>query len=189
MKNLLPFVLLIGFIAIQRVVELFIAKRNEIWMKRQGAVEFGNKHYKYMVFMHLLFFITLCSEKILLNRGLSPIWPIFLAIFILAQFIRGWAISSLGKFWNTKILVLKHALVIRKGPYRFLKHPNYFVVATELLVVPLLFNAFYTALLFSIFNFMILSIRIHEEEKALRMFTEYDEVFQDCHRFIPRIVK
>ncbi|MFF2450010.1 isoprenylcysteine carboxyl methyltransferase family protein [Neobacillus sp. NPDC058068] len=189
MNNLVPFVILIVFISFQRVVELFIARNNEKWMKRQGAIEFGNKHYKYMVFMHLLFFVALSTEKILLNRGLSPVWPIFLTVFILAQFLRGWAISSLGKYWNTKILVLKHAQVVRKGPYRFLKHPNYFVVTTELLIVPLLFNAFYTALLFTILNFMILSIRIPEEEKALRMLTEYDEVFHDCHRFIPKIVK
>ncbi|ETI70051.1 isoprenylcysteine carboxyl methyltransferase family protein [Neobacillus vireti] len=189
MNNLLPFVILILFIAIQRVVELFIAKSNEKWLKRQGAIEFGNKHYKYLVFMHLLFFVALSTEKVLLNRGLSAVWPIFLAVFMLAQFMRGWAISSLGKYWNTKILVLKHAQVVRKGPYRLLKHPNYFVVTTELLVVPLLFNAFYTALLFTIFNFMILSIRIPEEEKALSMYTEYDEVFRGCHRFIPRIVK
>ncbi len=170
-------------------MELFIAKGNEKWMKQRGAIEFGQKHYKYIVLMHVLFLIVLTIEKVWFDRGLSVIWPVFLVVFGFAQFLRIWAITSLGKYWNTRILVLENAQVIRKGPYRFLKHPNYFVVALELLVVPSLFNAFYTAALFTFLNVMMLRIRIPEEEKALRSLTEYEGAFQDCNRFIPKIVK
>ncbi|MBO0958220.1 hypothetical protein J1P26_00625 [Neobacillus sp. MM2021_6] len=189
MNDFIPFVLLVCFVILQRVVELFIAKGNEKWMKQKGAVEFGERHYKYMVTMHILFFLVFITEKLLLERQLALVWPIFLCLFCFAQFIRIWALASLGRYWNTKILVIAGAEVVRKGPYRFLKHPNYFVVAIELLVVPLLFTSYYTAILFTLLNVIMLIVRIPEEEKALSTLTEYDGVFMDCHRFIPRIVK
>jgi methyltransferase len=189
MNDVLPFLGLVGFIVLQRLVELRIAKGNEKWMKQQGALEFGLVHYRYMVLMHVLFFVSLVSEKVLLNRGLSPVWPLLLFIFILVQLMRIWVLSSLGKYWNTKIIVLAGANVIRKGPYRFIKHPNYLVVAIELVVVPLLFNAYFTASLFTILNVIMLMIRIPMEEKALRELTEYAGTFQSINRFLPKVVK
>jgi methyltransferase len=189
MNDILPFLGLFGFIVLQRVVELGIAKGNEKWMKQQGAVEFGIKHYRYMVMMHLLFFVSLFTEKVYLNRGLSQVWPLLLFGFILVQLMRIWVISSLGKYWNTKIIVYSGAQVIKKGPYRFIKHPNYFVVAIELVVVPFLFNAYFTAILFTILNGIMLMIRIPVEEKALRELTEYSGAFQGCNRFLPKVVK
>jgi methyltransferase len=189
MKSMLPFLIIYFGLTGQRLIELAIARKNEKWMKQQGASEFGAKHYKYMVTIHLLFFIFLIAEKIILNRGVSSFWPFFLAVFLLAQCLRIWTISSLGKYWNTKIIVLADAKVIRKGPYRFIKHPNYCVVTIELLVVPLLFSCFMTAILFSCLNVLILSIRIPAEEKALKECTEYVGTFENCNRFIPKIVK
>lgn len=189
MNDLFSFFILLGFIVFQRIVELRIANKNEKWMKQQGAIEFGQKHYRYMVTMHSLFFISLIIEKIFMNLGRSPFWPFLLLVFLFAQVNRIWVITSLGRFWNTKIIVLKNANVIRKGPYRFIKHPNYMVVAIELAVVPLLFNAYFTASLFTILNLLMLMIRIPEEEKALIEFTEYAGTFQDCNRFLPKVVK
>jgi methyltransferase len=189
MIDFLPFLIVISIIVFQRIIELFIAKRNENWMKIQGAVEFGARHYKYLVVMHGSFFLSLTAEKVLLERGLSPLWPFIFCLFGLTQLIRVWVISSLGKFWNTKILVLANEKIVKKGPYRFVKHPNYFVVAMELVVVPLLFNAFYTALLFTILNALMMMVRIPEEEKALSTLTEYERTFQDANRFLPRFVK
>jgi methyltransferase len=189
MHNSLLFILLLSFIVLQRIIELYIAKGNEKWMIQQGAVEFGQRHYKYMVLLHVLFIIFLSAETLIINRGISPAWPVFLSLFCLAQAVRIWVITSLGKFWNTKILVLPDTNVIRKGPYRYLKHPNYLVVALELISVPLLFNSFFTALLFTVLNILMLKIRIPLEEKALNTLTEYDETFQNCRRFIPKIVK
>lgn len=189
MKDIISFLILVGFISLQRIVELRIAKSNEKWMKKRGAIEFGEKHYRYMVTMHALFFIFLSCEKIFMNLGLSPLWGILIIVFLIAQLLRIWAIASLGRFWNTKIIVLRNANVIRKGPYRFIRHPNYFVVAVELAVVPLLFNAYFTASLFTILNIIVLRIRIPEEEQALRELTEYEGTFQDCNRFLPKVVK
>lgn len=189
MKDFLPFGIFISFIIFQRLTELLIAKNNEKWMIKKGAIEFGRGHYRVMVGMHILFIICLCFEKLLFNRGLSPFWPAIFGIFIMAQMLRIWIITSLGRFWNTKIIVLPHFSVVRKGPYRFLRHPNYVVVSLELIVVPLLFNAYATAVFFTAINGIMLAIRIPEEEKALISLTEYEGIFQGCHRFIPKFVK
>ena len=183
------FIVLIAFIALQRIIELYIARGNEKWMKQQGAIEFGQGHYKYMVLLHFCFFIFLSAETLLLKRGISPIWPVFLSLFCAAQAIRIWVIASLGKYWNTKIIILAQTRVVKKGPYQFIKHPNYLVVALELLVVPLLFNSYYTAILFTFLNILMLKVRIPMEEHALKTLTEYEEGFQDCHRFIPKFIK
>jgi methyltransferase len=189
MNDFLPFLGLIGFTVLQRIVELGIAKSNEKWMKQEGAIEFGVVHYRYLVLMHMLFFVSLVSEKVFFNRQLSQVWPLLLFGFILVQLIRIWVLATLGKYWNTKIIVLAGANVITKGPYRFIKHPNYFVVAIELVIIPLLFNAYLTASLFTILNVIMLMIRIPVEEKALKELTEYAGTFQACNRFLPKIVK
>lgn len=188
MKDIIPFFFLMGIIVFQRIVELFIAKKNEIWMKDQGAVEFGREHYRVMVGMHILFFISLLSEKIFLNRGLTIIWPLLLSIFLVTQFLRIWVIVSLGKYWNTKIIVLPGTDVVIRGPYRYIKHPNYLIVGIELVVIPLLFNDYATAVLFTLLNMVILSIRIPAEEKALKRLTEYEGAFENCNRFIPKML-
>jgi methyltransferase len=189
MNDFLLFSLLVTIIVFQRMIELYIAKGNEKWMKQQGAIEFGEKHYKYMVLLHVLFFIFLSAETLMGKRGISSFWPVYLSIFCLAQLVRIWVITSLGKFWNTKILVLANTKVVKKGPYRFLRHPNYLVVAIELFAVPLLFNSYYTSILFTILNIIMLNVRIPTEENALKTLTEYEEAFRDCHPFIPKIVK
>ncbi|WP_312472929.1 isoprenylcysteine carboxylmethyltransferase family protein [Neobacillus sp.] len=189
MIDILPFIFIFAFIILQRVIELFVAKSNENWMKQQGAIEFGTQHYQYMVLMHLLFFVSFFIEKTLFNRGLSPLWPWLLFIFISTQLMRIWVITSLGRYWNIKIIVRPNADIIKKGPYRFIKHPNYFVVSIEIIVIPMLFTAYFTAFLFTVLNVIMLSIRIPEEEKALRNLTEYEGEFQDCNRFFPKFVK
>src|SRR5574342_493666 len=106
MDGFLVFEIIIGFIVLQRMVELRIAKRNEQWMKNQGAIEFGKKHYRFMVLMHVLFFFCLIAEKVFGNRELSYFWPILLSVFLVTQIMRIWVIISLGRYWNTKIIVL-----------------------------------------------------------------------------------
>lgn len=171
------FGIVLSIVILQRLVELFIAKRNEKWMKDQGAFEAGASHYPLMVGMHILFFIVFIIEVSFFDRQLSPIWQILLAIFLLAQLLRVWCLASLGKFWNTKIIVLPDADVVRRGPYKWIRHPNYAIVATEILVLPLLFGAFLTAVLFSILNIWMMSVRIPAEEKALKKATNYTEEF------------
>ncbi|WML45043.1 isoprenylcysteine carboxylmethyltransferase family protein [Neobacillus sp. PS3-40] len=188
MEDLSFFLILFFIIIFQRLVELIIARKNEKWMKQQGAIEFGKKHYLYMVLIHSLFFCSFFTEKVMFNRGLSLLWPLLWILFFVTQGIRVWIILSLGKYWNTKIIVLPNAKVIRRGPYRFIKHPNYAVVTLELFIIPLLFNAYFTALLFTILNIVILSIRIPEEERALKGLTEYEGSFKSCNRFFPKLL-
>lgn len=171
------FLIIISIVIIQRLIELFVAKRNEKWMLSQGAFEAGAAHYPVMVAMHITFFASLLIEVTVFDRPLSPIWLLFLIVFILAQAFRVWCLYSLGKFWNTKIIILPGANVIQKGPYRFIRHPNYVVVAIELLVLPLLFSAYFTAVIFTLLNIGMLSIRIPVEEKALNEVTDYEQKF------------
>jgi methyltransferase len=172
------FAIFIILIAIQRMFELYIAKQNEKQLKAAGAVEYGESHYSWMVLMHLSFFIVLIIEVVVLERDVSGLWPIWLTLFLIAQSGRIWVIRSLGKHWNTKIIVVPDADVVIKGPYKYFKHPNYIIVATEIIVISLLFNAYYTAVIFSLLNVWMMKVRIPLEEKALKEHTEYSTVFK-----------
>jgi methyltransferase len=183
------FTFFISFIMLQRIVELVIAKRNEKWMVSQGGIEVGQSHYRLMVTIHVLFFLVFMLEVSMLKKEASPIWPLLFPLFIGTQIGRIWVIKSLGKYWNTKIIILPKGKVVKKGPYRFLKHPNYMIVTLEFLIIPLMFQAFATAVLFTILNVFILTIRIPAEEKALLDLTEYGEAFSKQKRFIPTISK
>ncbi|WP_346244060.1 isoprenylcysteine carboxyl methyltransferase family protein [Shouchella clausii] len=175
--------MMIALIIIQRLVEVRVARRNERWLKAQGGVEAGTAHYPWMVTLHCGFFISLLIEVTLSNIAFSCWSAIPLAIVVIAQIIRIWALSSLGKYWNTKIIVLPEAPVIEKGPYRFLRHPNYMVVVAEIAFVPLLFQAYWTAIVFSLLNAAMLTIRIPTEEAALQGETDYGERFKEKKRF------
>ncbi|WP_338470903.1 isoprenylcysteine carboxylmethyltransferase family protein [Niallia sp. XMNu-256] len=163
------FYLFFTLIVLQRIGELIIAKRNEEWMKARGAQEFGQEHYPFIVFIHTLFFIVFFLEVMIGNNEINPLWPIILSIFFITQCVRVWALTSLGRYWNTKIIVKPGVELVSKGPYRFLKHPNYLVVTIEFIVIPLLFQAYFTAFFFSVLNVIILRIRIAAEERALNL--------------------
>ncbi len=179
------FFIFIFCLLVQRLVEIVVARKNEKWMKAQGAVEYDSPFYKYIVMLHTLFFVSLIAEVVLLQKGMSAIAIPLFTIFFLTQLLRIWAIYSLGRFWNTKVIVLKDVYVKAKGPYRWIRHPNYLVVGIEMLVVPLLFQAYGTAFLFSVLNMYLLSIRISREEKALRNDTAYDDYYKTISRFFP----
>jgi methyltransferase len=106
-------------------------------------------------------------EGALRGPDFPAFWPVPLALFLLVQPLRYWAIFSLGETWNTRILVIPGAKLVRRGPYRFLRHPNYVVVVVEVLAFPLIFGAWITALVFSILNAILLYVRIKEENRAL----------------------
>ena len=171
------FSIVISIVVLQRLIELFVAKRNEKWMLSQGAFEVGATHYPIMVMMHVAFFVSFLLEVVVLGRTLSPFWILLLGIFLLTQAARIWCLLSLGKFWNTKIIILPGAAVVRRGPYKWLRHPNYLIVSIELLTLPLLFDAYFTAILYSLLNVWMLSVRIPAEEKALKEATNYRETF------------
>lgn len=179
------FTLFITLVILQRLVELRIANKNEKWMKANGGFEVGQQHYKYIVLVHVMFFISLIVEVSVFGKSVSSLWLLFILFFTLAQALRIWSLLSLGQFWNTKIIIVPNVNIISKGPYKYIRHPNYLVVVIELLVIPLIFNAFWTAILFSLLNMLVLSIRIPAEEQALIKETNYKAVFQQRSRFAP----
>lgn len=161
------FWIFIAILIIQRLSELFLARRNEKYVRSHGAREYDAKGYKVIVLMHIAFFISLIAEYVLLGRTLSSYWPALLILFLLTQILRYWAISTLGYYWNTKILVTPGSRAIISGPYKYIKHPNYLAVVVEIAVIPVLFSCYITAVLFTIINLIVLKRRIKIEEKAL----------------------
>lgn len=136
-------------------------------MKDRGGIEKGAKHYKWFILLHTLFFFSVFLEAMHYNVSDLPFNYVLFTIFILTQLIRIWCIRTLGRFWNTKIIISTAFSLVKEGPYKYLKHPNYIIVGIELFVVPLLFGAYITALVFPLLHILILTIRIPYEEKAL----------------------
>lgn len=161
------FWILITILIVQRLIELLIARRNERIVRANGAIEYDVKGYKVIVLMHVAFFISLVSEYTFFTNTLNQYWLPLLIVFVLAQVLRYWAISTLGYFWNTKILITPDSSPILSGPYKYLRHPNYLAVVTEIAVIPLIFSCYYTSIVFSILNLLVLRRRIRIEEQAL----------------------
>lgn len=163
------FILLFSLLVSQRLGELVLAKKNAKWIRSRGGFEVGRDHYKYIVMIHLGFLLSLLGE-VIWGGAVSPAWNgIPLLLFCLTQIARYWCIYTLGSFWNTRIFVLPEHPLVKKGPYRWVKHPNYAIVMIELSAFPLIFGAYYTAIFWSIVNYAFLAlVRIPVEERALR---------------------
>ena len=172
------FLLFVSIVIAQRIIEVIIAKRNEKRMLAAGAFEAGASHYPFMLALHVSFFLSLIIEVLLLDRTLSPLFLWFFILFLLVQGLRVWCLASLGQFWNTKIIILPGANVVKKGPYQFIRHPNYLIVCIEILLLPLMFQAYFTAICFTLLNFAMLAVRIPTEEKALIEATNYSKEFK-----------
>ena len=165
MTDTIAFIGFISFVILLRLTELIIARSNEKWMRRNGAVEYGQAHYPFIVLLHSLFFVSLIIEYNV--KESTAFFPLLAVIYLILAALKFWVISSLGKFWNTKILRIPSAILINKGPYRFVKHPNYIIVVSELLVIPLTFQLYYTAAIFTLLNAIMLFVRIREENRVL----------------------
>ena len=155
----------------ERVVELVISKRNAAIAFSKGGVEYGFRHFPVMVVLHTGFLVACLAEVFLLDRPFIPLlgWPM-LAITLLAQAGRYWCIVSLGEQWNTRVIVVPGAgRVAARGPYRWLRHPNYVIVAIEGIALPLVHTAWITAIVFTILNaILLLRFRIPIENGALK---------------------
>lgn len=160
--------LLILAVVVERVVELVVAQRNARWSFAQGGKEFGQRHYVVMVILHSLFLLGCLVEPWALHRPFIPwlAWPM-VGVLVLSQGLRWWCIASLGKRWNTRVIVLPHKRLVRQGPYRFMHHPNYVAVVAEGFALPLVHTAWLTALSFSVANAILLSVRLRVENAAL----------------------
>ncbi|AXK82838.1 hypothetical protein DW352_21320 [Pseudolabrys taiwanensis] len=153
---------LVGFLVVQRGLELAIAARNTARLRGRGAVEFGAGHYPVMVALHATWLVTLAWAGY--DRPVDVCW---LGAFLMLQAARVWVIASLGRRWTTRILVLPGAPPVSRGPYRWLRHPNYLVVALEIAVVPLALGLPWVALAFTLANAVMLAWRIRLENQVL----------------------
>jgi len=162
------YLLLIAAVACERVAELVITRRNLAWSRARGGVEFGAGHYPAMVVLHTGLLVGCVAEVIWLDRPFLPVlgWPM-LVIVLAAQGLRWWCIATLGRQWNTRLVVVPGAPRVTGGPYRYLSHPNYVAVIAEGVALPLVHTAWVTALVFTVLNAVLLRTRVHTENRAL----------------------
>ncbi|GMQ76636.1 MAG: isoprenylcysteine carboxylmethyltransferase family protein [Gammaproteobacteria bacterium] len=155
--------LLVGLVALQRLAELFVARRNTRRLLAAGGVEVGAGHYPLIVLTHVAW---LAAMLVLVPPQAPANWPL-LGLFVLLQVARAWVLVSLGRLWTTRIITAPGAPLVRHGPYRYLRHPNYVIVAAEIAVLPLVFGAWEIATTFSVLNGILLAHRVRIENRAL----------------------
>jgi len=161
-------VILLTIVIAQRLSELVLAKRNHLWAMRHGGREYGADHYWLFIVLHTLWLLSMIFECLVQQPDVATWWPLFLGLILVAQILRYWTIVTLGRCWNTRIVIFKDMTRVGVGPYRYLRHPNYVAVVIEIAAIPALLGAWYTALLFSIANAaLLLLIRIPEEQRVM----------------------
>lgn len=150
-------------VAVQRLAELLVAQRNTRRLLQEGGREVGARHYPLFVLLHASWLLAM----LLFIPAQARLHLPLLALFVLLQLLRVWIVLSLGRYWTTRIITVPGAPLVRRGPYRFLRHPNYVVVIGEIALLPLAFGAWQIALVFSILNLALLWHRIRVETAAL----------------------
>ncbi len=177
------YLVFLGLLALERGVELGLSLRNARRALRRGAVEAGRGHYPPMVAVHALF-LAACAAEALARPEPPGAWALAaLAGALAAQGLRWWAVASLGDRWNTRVLVVPGEPPVTRGPYRFLRHPNYLAVVVEVACVPLAWGSWRTALLFSAANAALLALRIPAEGRALG--EAWERAFAGRPRLLP----
>ncbi|MDE0105638.1 MAG: hypothetical protein OXN89_24940 [Bryobacterales bacterium] len=153
----------VGFLVLQRLAELAVARRNHRLLRARGAVEVGRRHYPALVSLHIGWLVALVATVDPQTRVSLPL----LGVFALLECGRVWVITTLGPRWTTRVMVVPGEPRIRTGPYRFVRHPNYLIVCGEIAVVPLMFGAWALAAVASVLNLIVLRTRIAVEDQAL----------------------
>ena len=151
----------LGFLILQRLSELVLARLNTTRLLARGATEHGAAHYPLIVALHAAWIAAL----VIFGLG-NPVSPAWLAAFVVLQALRIWILASLRDRWTTRIIVLDEPLVAR-GPFRFVRHPNYMVVAAEIVVASMVLGLPWVAAIFTVLNAAVLAIRIRAEDAAL----------------------
>ncbi|MEW5854820.1 MAG: isoprenylcysteine carboxylmethyltransferase family protein [Myxococcota bacterium] len=178
------FVAVLGVEGLQRIVELIVSKKRQGERAGDGVKPVREAAWYFMVATHALLFIAPPLEVLVFNRPFS--WSVggpALLMLGLAKVLRWWALSTLGKSWNARVVAPSR--VVAEGPYRFIRHPNYLVVITELAVIPLIHTAFLSAILLSVMNGLVLMARIKTEEETLFSIPGYREAMGNKPRFVP----
>ena len=168
MSTLTAFVVLVVLVALERVVELVVSKRNASWSLARGGVESGQRHYPAMVVLHSGFLVAMLIEAFVRRPVVPPVlaWSM-LAVVVAAQALRWWCILTLGRRWNTRVIIVPGMAAVRSGPYRLLSHPNYVAVVAEGVALPLVHASWVTALVFTLANAALLTVRLRAESAAL----------------------
>ncbi|MEU7258575.1 isoprenylcysteine carboxylmethyltransferase family protein [Streptomyces rimosus] len=162
--------LLLPAVACERLLELRLSRRHARWAMARGGVEYGRRHFPFMAAAHVGLFLGIPLEVILLHRSFVPVlgWPV-LCVQVLVHGGRWWCVRSLGPRWNTRVIVVPGMPLVDRGPYRWMRHPNYLIVAVEGLSLPLVYGAWVTALSFTAANAAVLSVRLRVENSALSL--------------------
>lgn len=162
------FTLLIVAVGLERLAELMVSKRNAVWSFARGGVESGQRHYLVMVVLHTGLLVGALVEVWLRRPAFLPAlgWTM-LALVLASQALRWWCITTLGPQWNTRVIVVPGLPRVTGGPYRFLSHPNYVAVVIEGFALPLVHSAWITAVVFTLCNAVLLSVRVRVENRAL----------------------
>jgi methyltransferase len=169
MSSALLYTVLVVAVGVQRLGEMAVSRRNAAWAFARGGVETGRGHLPVMVVLHTGFLVGCVAEVWLADRPFLPAlgWPM-LALVVAGQAVRVWCVRALGPRWNTRVIVVPGMALVASGPYRFLAHPNYAVVVVEGFALPLVHTAWLTALVFTIANAGLLTVRLRTERRALR---------------------
>lgn len=159
------FVLAVG---VERLVEMVVSKRHAAWALERGGVETGRGHYPFMVVLHTALLVGCIAEVWLADRPFLPVlgWT-SVALVVVCQAVRWWCITTLGPRWNTRVIVVPGLPLVTAGPYRYLSHPNYVVVVIEGAALPLVHSAWLTAVVFTVANAALLTVRLRAERRAL----------------------
>lgn len=168
MTSLVAFTVLVALVGLERLAELVVSKRNAAWSMERGGVESGRGHYPFMVVLHSGLLVGALAEAWLRRPDVPSLlaWSM-LALVVASQALRWWCISTLGRRWNTRVIVVPGLAPVAGGPYALVKHPNYVAVVVEGLALPLVHAGWITALVFTVLNAGLLAVRIRTEDAAL----------------------
>ncbi len=174
------FTLLVAAVGLERVAELVVSKRNAAWSMRHGGRETGRRHYAVMVVLHTGLLVGALAEVWLRRPDVVPAlaWSM-LALVVASQALRWWCIGTLGRRWNTRVIVVPGLPPVTGGPYRWFSHPNYVAVVVEGFALPLVHTAWVTALVFTLCNAVLLTVRIRVENAALATLPAPDAADRD----------
>ncbi len=173
MTSLLAFTVLILLVGLERLAELVVSNRNAAWSLDRGGRESGQGHYPVMVVLHTALLVGALAEAWVRRPQVGPALAWSMLVLVLAsQALRWWCITSLGRRWNTRVIVVPGLAPVRRGPYRLLRHPNYVAVVVEGFALPLVHASWVTAVVFTVANAALLTVRIRTEDLALSTLPE-----------------
>lgn len=180
------YTVLVAVVALMRLAELALSRRNIKRLRARGAEEVGRSLYPWMVAVHGGFLASCVAEVWLLGRSPLPLLSaIMLGLLVAASGIRWWVISTLGDRWSTRVVFVPGEPPVTEGPFRWLRHPNYLAVIVEFFALPMVHMAWLTAVVFSIANALVLRLRVRTEESALAAAGDYLNAMGDRPRFHP----